>query len=184
MAQHAQPADAIDAWPIPDDIECDLPEDLVVYQREHQALPEDVEFHAGFACKWGDRFFIHARATLPLMDLDKGVGFGLWVEVTSHDFFRFLSATQDHHLYKTFKFDGALANHWPGFHGACGLKVVVRTVKVDQKVRICEVVANFDEVDPSLYTSLNMSADDAIARVALRKYLHAAWIDRDDDGAG
>ncbi|WP_159596541.1 hypothetical protein [Hydrogenophaga sp. BPS33] len=42
MNAHPKPTAPATEWPIPDDIVCDLPDDLALYVQEHGALPEDV----------------------------------------------------------------------------------------------------------------------------------------------
>ncbi|WP_159596540.1 DUF2199 domain-containing protein [Hydrogenophaga sp. BPS33] len=157
---------------IPHDIVCDFPEELAAYFKEHDELPADVIYEPGFACSWRDeRFFIHTRATLPLTDLGKGVGFGLWVEVNQYDFYRYFEATDDNDLYRGFRVEGVLANHWPGFEGACGLSVVVRAVNVEHKLHIREVLGQFEDMDPALFMSLHMQLESV---GELRKYLNSA----------
>ncbi len=161
-----------DAWPISDDIVCDLPDDLARYLREHEALPEDVTIDENFLCSWGDeRHFIHAYVSLPLVHQGQGqgVGFGLWVEVTSEDFARYLDALEDDDQYRNFRLEGVLANHWPGFAGALGLRVAAGTSEVGQKLQIHQVLTEPEQVDPMLYLFMNISPDDA---PGLREYLH------------
>lgn len=157
-------------WPIPHDIVCDLPDALALYVREHGALPENVTLEENFLCSWGEeRYFIHASVTLPLVDLGQGVGFGLWVEVTAQDFSRYLDALEDDEQYTSFQSEGVLANHWPGFPDALGLKVVMGASEVGQKVRIQGVMGELEAVDPMLHLFMNISPDDA---PGLREYLH------------
>lgn len=172
MSDRTETTDSTDESRSRHDIVCGLPEDLLPCVGVDGALPEDVLYEPGFACSWRDeRYFIHTRATLPLTDLGQGVGFGLWVEVSQHDFFRYFEATDNEKLYRNFKVEGVLANQWPGFEDACGLRVVVRAVNVESKLHIREVLGNFEDMDPGLFMSLNMSLDSV---GELRKYLDAA----------
>lgn len=122
------------------DIVADLPDELVEYKKVHGQLPVDIDFEPGFYCVWDSkRFFVHTRATLPLKDIEEGIGFGLWVELSKENFARYAKANTDDELYKDFRTEGTLANEWPGFEGMSGTPVVVRTIKVDEKVYITEV---------------------------------------------
>jgi len=142
------------------DIIADLPDELAEYKRLNSQLPEDVDFEPGFYCIWDrKRFFIHTRATLPLRDIEEGIGFGLWVEISRDDFDRYAKANIDDNLYKSFETEGILANEWPGFEGMRGVPVTVRTIKVNEKVYISRV--NLDRPRDVLFeVALNMQKGD------------------------
>lgn len=148
------------------DIVADLPDELDAYKKTHGQLPNDLDFEPGFYCVWeGRRFFIHARATLPLKDI-KG-GFGLWVELSEEDFSKYAQANADDEIYKTFKTEGLLANEWPGFEGMIGTIVVVRTIEVKEKVYITEV--KLDKPRDLLFeAALNMQNNDSETKQKLK----------------
>jgi hypothetical protein len=148
------------------DIVADFPDELAEYKKIHTQLPNEIDFEPGFYCVWNKRYFIHTRATLPLKDIEEGVGFGLWVELNKEDFLRYAKANADDELYKTFKTNGNLANEWPGFQGMLGTPVVVRTVKVNDKVYITEV--NLDKPRDILFEAvMNMQKEDIEAKQKL-----------------
>ena len=151
-----------------------LPEDIARYQHLHKKLPDGVKLEPGFTCVWNDRYFIHTRAVLPLLDLENGIGFGLWVEVAKEDFDRYSEAVDDDEKYKIFRTDGMLANEWPGFEGAYGLKVVVRTIKMDQKVYITEVLPDHP-IDPLLQVSFLAQKGDEKTKESIRNVV-VTWM--------
>ncbi len=107
-----------------DDVIVDLPEALVRLAAESGSLPETLELEPGVLCAFDGRWFLYARATLPLRTRD-GVGFGLWVEVSPDDYARFLDATADDGSWSTFRARGTLATDWPGFENLLGAGVGV-----------------------------------------------------------
>lgn len=121
------------------DIVAELPDEVAAYRSEHGSLPAGMQFEPGVYCVWGKRTFIHTRATLPLLAVDEGVGFGLWVEVEPAEFQRYISAVTDDAKYGSFQTKGILANSWPGFFQTIGLPVKVMTVRMNEKVYITEV---------------------------------------------
>lgn len=142
------------------DFVADLPDELAEYSKRNGQLPDDVDFEPGFYCVWNEHYFIHARATLPLKDIDEGIGFGLWVEIDKEDFAKYAQANTDDDIYKSFKTAGTLANEWPGFEGMFGVPVVVRTIKADEKVYITEV--KLDKPRDVLFeVAMNMQKDDS-----------------------
>lgn len=150
------------------DIVADLPDELAVYKHEHGKLPEGVDFEPGYICQWQDKYFVHARATLPLKDTKNGVGFGLWVQIPKADYEKYLRAEKDDVLYKSFRAEGTLANNWPGFLDTYGLPVVVKTVFVDQKIYIWEVKLD-RRVDPLFEVSLLSQKHDERMKEQIRK---------------
>lgn len=123
------------------DLVCDLPDEMAVYKKEKGQLPEGVIFHPGYVLVIPkQRYFIHTRAMLPLKDIEHGVGFGLWVEVSRDDFGKYNDTAVDDEKYKNFECEGTLANNWPGFMDTLGMKVKVRAISVDQKVYIWQVL--------------------------------------------
>lgn len=121
------------------DIVAELPDEVAAYRSEYGSLPAGLQFEPSVYCVWGKRTFIHTRATLPLLAVDEGVGFGLWVEVDPAEFERYISAVSDDAQYGSFQTEGILANAWPGFFQTTGLPVKVSTIRMNEKVYITEV---------------------------------------------
>src|SRR3989344_3098244 len=121
-----------------------------------------------------DRYFIHARATLPLKDTSSELGFGLWVEVDKEDFDRYLRAENDDEKYKSFVAKGKLANNWPGFEDTIGLKVTFRTIFPDEKVYITEVFTD-SRTDPLFQIALLMQKHQLELKEQV-KSLITAWM--------
>ena len=121
--------------------------------------PTEMLFEPGFICAYEDHYWIHARATLPLLAIENGVGFGLWVEVTKADIKRYQAATENDNLYQSFITQGKLANQWPGFENIKGAQVTVRTVHLNEKVYITEVSADYRD-DPLFEVALNTQVND------------------------
>lgn len=155
-----------------EDIVAILPFELAEIQRQTGQAPQTTEFEPGYICVWNDRYFIHARATLPLKDFDQGLGFGLWVEINKPDFDAYLEAEDDDQKYQQIQVQGLLASMWPGFENVIGLEVTVRTVYVDQKVYITDVKTNAT-VDPIFQTALLMQKDDVAGKERLAQLLAA-----------
>lgn len=141
------------------DLVAKYPKDISDSFRQNKKLPDGFMIDEGFACAWDDkRYFIHARAVLPLKAFDEGVGFGLWVEVQKEDFMRYIHIGDDDKAYADFKVEGVLANEWPGFEHMKGVRVVVRAVRTNEKVYITEVL---DARDPLFEIAMRTSADDS-----------------------
>lgn len=154
------------------DFVAQLPDELAVIEKTEGKLPENVEFASHYYCRWGDRYFIHTRATLPLRDFDEGVGFGLWVEIAKEDFDAYLAAENDDESYSRFKVNGTLANEWPGFLDMMGADVVVRTVRVDEKVYITEVLGT-EARDPLFDYAMSLPSGDPAAREKIMELVTA-----------
>jgi hypothetical protein len=154
------------------DIVAELPEEIAQYKYEHGNLPENLEFEPGFICVWDNRYFIHTRETLPLLDIEEGIGFGLWVEVTKSEYERYLVAGVDDTAYMKFKTDGILANQWPGFQNILGVPVVVRAIKPDEKVYIIEVKLD-KQRDPLFEVALLAQKNDFETKEKIRNLVKA-----------
>jgi hypothetical protein len=141
------------------DIVAQLPDELAVVEKEKGQLPDNVKIEPGYACLWNDRYFIHTRATLPLKDIDGGIGFGLWVEVSKETFSQYMTTGDNEPAYKDFKTNGTLANNWPGFENTLGIEVTVRTIRTNEKVYITEVHIDKPR-DPLFEVALSMQHDD------------------------
>lgn len=155
------------------DIVAQFPDEIARYKKVNGRLPDDLDYERSFFCVWNKkRFFIHTRATLPLRDIDSGIGFGLWVEVSKQDFNRYVEAQENDKKYKQFQAKGTLANHWPGFENILGIKVLVRTVRVNEKVYIRKVLR--DKLrDPLFEAALRTSAQDKKGKEMIRKLVDA-----------
>lgn len=141
------------------DLSFEYPDAVLAYNKEHKFFPKDLHFEPGIYCAFDELYFIHTTATLPLTDIDDGIGFGLWVAVTEEDFIRYLSAIDDDTLYKEFITEGQLANEWPGFRNIKGAQVTVKTVRSDEKVFITAI--NKENLQDKLFaTALIMQNDD------------------------
>lgn len=103
-------------------------------------------------------FFIHCRATLPLKDVENGVGFGLWVKVTAEDFHLFLQSVENTDLFKNFRITGSLANTWPGFGETYGDRVRLETLPQETKVYITQYLSEPKNI--SMRRALLASNDD------------------------
>ena len=95
------------------DIVVQLPTEVASYKKTYGKLPDDLKLEPGSICKYGDKYFVHARATLPLKAIEDGVGFGLWVEVDKDSFVKYYKALDNDNLYKVFKAKGRFKDLWP-----------------------------------------------------------------------
>ena len=59
------------------DLSFEYPDAVLEYNKEHKFFPKDLHFEPGIYCAFDDLYFIHTTATLPLTDIDNGIGFGL-----------------------------------------------------------------------------------------------------------
>jgi hypothetical protein len=135
-----------------------LPYELARIEQETGKLPDEVKLEPGFFCKWGERGFIHARAVLPLNAIEKGIGFGLWVEVSLDDLKTYLDAESDED-YMKFVVEGKLANQWPGFQNMLGVRVKLRAINPNEKVYIREVYSDITR-DALFEVAVRTAADD------------------------
>jgi len=159
------------------DVVAEYPDEIADYKKLKGDIPAEVKFEKGFFCIWENKFtryFIHTRATLPLKDINGGIGFGLWVELTQEDFDKFMKAQEGDKLYADFMAEGTLANNWPGFENVNFLKVVVKGVKPDQKPYIWEVKVD-DTVDPVFRMALLTQKDDVKRQEEIRALVQA-WM--------
>lgn len=135
------------------DYVANLPDALDSYEQTHDFPPEDLRLEDSYYCSFDNRYFIHCRATLPLHETDRGIGFGLWVEVDKKDFDRYLETENNDRLYSSFECVGKLANAWPGFDDTLGIKVKVKAIDTNQKVYIVDVKVD-ENTDPLLVKAL------------------------------
>jgi len=151
------------------DIVAQLPDEIARYKKVNGKLPDDLDYEPGFFCVWNkERFFIHTRATLPIRDIENGVGFGLWVEVSKQDFNKYAEAQKDDEKYKQFQAEGTLANEWPGFENIFGVKVLLKTVRVNEKVYIREVFLDKPR-DPLFEVALLTSSQNKKGKQMIKK---------------
>lgn len=156
------------------DIVARLPTKVALYEIEHGKLPDNLELDPGSVCIYGDEYFIHTRATLPLKSTKDGIGFGLWVEVDKDTFIRYYDAQDNDDLYKNFRARGKLANDWPGFQNTYGVEVTIRTISLKEKVYITEVHMDKPR-DPLFEAALNTQAGDQ-ENIEMIKNLVKAYI--------
>lgn len=155
------------------DVVAEYPDEIIDFQFYNNGqIPEDMEYEKGVYCLWQGRFFIHTRATLPLKDIERGVGFGLWVELTPEDFERYADALEDDKKYEAFTTKGILANEWPGFEGIIGSEVTVKTVNLNEKVYITEVLVD-ETNDPLFSTAVSASSENAEIKAQVTNLVHA-----------
>lgn len=157
-----------------EDFVADLPDVVAELRGVSGRLPSDVTLEPETACVWKERRFVHARVTLPLADHEGGVGFGLWVELDAADYARFLSACEDDARYAAFTAPGTLANEWPGFEGLRGVRVRMRTVRVDDKPYVTEVLLDAGR-DPAFEAALRISPGDQAGKKRLRERVRS-WM--------
>ena len=158
------------------DFVAQLPDPIL--QIERLGGKEGVDFlvEKGFIAEIpGREFFIHARAMLPLKDLEHGVGFGLWVRVTKDDFNLYTRAVENDKLYRDFVAVGNLANTWPGFLDSYDDRVRVRTVRLSQKVYITEYLS--EPKDVLMRRSLLASPEDTDTKDHIRELAMTYLID-------
>lgn len=140
------------------DLVAQYPKDISDYLRINGKLPEDFSMsNTGSRCMWGKRYFVQARAVLPLKAFDNGVGFRLWVEVTKEDDEKLMEAVKSYEAYMQFVCEGALANEWAGFEKMKGAKVRIRPVRKEEKLYITEVL---EMKDPLFEVAAMTAADD------------------------
>lgn len=157
------------------DIVAQLPDVLVRYKKEHGTLPLDAKIEEKFSCIWQNKYYIHTRVTLPLLAIDQGIGFGLWVELSQADFEKYLAVVDDDAQYKDFQAQGKLANEWPGFEETLGISVKVRPIRLDEKIYITEVLSDHT-LDPILQVALLAQKDDTKIIENVRKVV-MAWME-------
>jgi len=121
-----------------------------------------------------ERHFIHARATLPLKDIESDLGFGLWVEVKKEDLEKYKEALDDDEKYKKFEAEGILANSWPGFENTLGIKVKIKTIHLSEKVYITDVFPD-NTSDPLFRIALTMQKHQIELKNQVRKLI-VAWM--------
>jgi hypothetical protein len=157
-----------------EDFVADLPDVVAELKGVSGRLPSDVALEPETACAWKDRRFVHVRVTLPLLDHEGGVGFGLWVELDAADYSRFLAACEDDARYLAFTAPGKLANEWPGFEGMRGVRVRIRAVRVDEKPHVTEVLLDAGR-DPAFEASLRLAPNDQAGKKRLREMVRV-WM--------
>ncbi|MCX6706327.1 MAG: DUF2199 domain-containing protein [Candidatus Woesebacteria bacterium] len=161
--------------PTPRDAVAQYPDEIAELYKEQGHLPDGVKLEEGYYCNWDNkRFFIHARATLPLKDVHEGIGFGLWVEVSKEDFDKYLGAENDDSKYLQFEASGKLANNWPGFENTLGLKARIKAINKDEKVYIWEVLID-KPTDPIFEIALKMQRENVDLRQRILKLVQA-WM--------
>lgn len=90
-----------------------LPNPIVEYNNS-DSKNEEVLLEEGFvAAINGKRYFIHCVATLPITEFNNDLEFGLWVEVSREDMFRYHDVQSNDDIYSKFECEGVLANNWP-----------------------------------------------------------------------
>lgn len=155
------------------DVTAEYPYEITEFQfYNNDLLPEDMDYEKGIYCIWQGRFFIQTRATLPLKDTEKGVGFGLWVELIREDFERYAEALEDDSKYQSFSASGSLANEWPGFEGMLGAEVTVKTLNVTDKVYITDIIIEESD-DPLFYKAISAPAEDAETKKQVKDLVNA-----------
>lgn len=151
------------------------PVPIIEVGRDFENNPR-VKFEKGYIASLDDsRFFVHARATLPLKDIDNGIGFGLWIEVSKEDYEAYLATENDDEAYKGYSADGVLAHEWPGFLDSMGLKVRVRTIRVNEKIYVTEVLDAPEDI--ALKVALLMQADDQKQKSLVENMVRAYYLD-------
>lgn len=136
------------------DVVAQYPEEVRAFKHIHKELPADMNYAEKEACTWENRFYIHTRVTLPLTDIENGLGFGLWVELSKENFKLWYEAnTSDDAAYMSLRLPGKLASLWPGFLDTYGLEVIVGAVSVDEKLYIVDVPED-QKMDLTLQASL------------------------------
>lgn len=154
------------------DIVAQYPSLWLELQEADELDETENEFEEGFTARIGDdHFFIHARAVLPLKDLDTGIGFGLWVEVERQDYEKYLKVVDIDEEYKDYSAEGRLAQEWPGFPDTEGLKVRIRPARVEEKIYITEILEKPSDI--ALEMALQMSPDDEAQKDMVRKMIMA-----------
>lgn len=158
------------------DVVARYPKEISDFYLQSGKFPDNFKFEEGFACMLeGEKYFIHCRVVLPLRAFDKGVGFGLWVEVTKEEFEDYVTIEEDDVRYLKFQVLGKLANQWPGFENMIGARVMVRAVSVEEKVYITEIL---DVNDPLLQTAILIDSGDEIKIAEMEKMVQSYVVDQ------
>jgi len=152
------------------------PQPILEY-RESGGDEREVVVEKGFVAAIQEKkYFIHCAATLPIKEFESDLGFGLWVEVSRDDFFRYYKAQEDDNLYREFECKGILANDWPLFPGTCGDDVFIKVVSLHSKIRIVNIESS--DVELPKYTekdSLTPHQKDILRKRIKDFYLHKKY---------
>ena len=150
----------------PQAIVADLPEPILEYQRSGRT-DEEILIEPGLmAVINGKNYFIRCVATLPVKDFTSDLEFGLWVELTRDDFFKYKDALDDDEKYKSFEARGYLMNMWPAFPGTLGDDVAVKVVNVNEKPFIVDI--NPSDVELGKYIEVGSMSDVIKQNVRMR----------------
>lgn len=158
------------------DFVAELPDPILQLRRLGGVEGKDYLVEKGFIAEIpGKEYFVHARATLPLKDFKTGVGFGLWVKLSSQDFDLYTRTVDHDNLYRNFVAAGNLANTWPGFSNSYGDRVKVRTVFLNEKIYITEYLS--EPKDVLMRRSLLASPEDSDTKDHIREMAMMYLID-------
>lgn len=150
------------------DFVAQLPDQIIQLIRLGGKFGKDFSFEKEYiAMVFESEYFIHTRATLPLKDIEKGLGFGLWVRVSKQDFEFYLRAAKDQNLYRQVSIIGNLANTWPGFPGSFDGRVKVKVLYPNHKPYIIQYLS--EPVDTSMKMALLASGEDSDTKGMLRQ---------------
>ena len=87
----------------------------------------------------GKNYFIRCVATLLVKDFNSDLEFGLWVELTREDFFKYKDALDNDEKYTAFEAHGYHMNTWSGFPGTLGDDVTIKVVNLNEKPFIVDI---------------------------------------------
>lgn len=115
-----------------------LPDLILEYQKNGRD-DEEIIIEDGYVSAInGKNYFIHIVATIPVKEYSSDLEFGLWVEVSREDFFKYVIAKEDK-IYANFEATAYLANDWPGFPNTCGDQVQIKVLDVKSKPQIINI---------------------------------------------
>lgn len=149
-----------------------LPDEIVEYKQLGKN-DKEIIVDKGFVAVIKNRsYFIHCTATLPIDAYESDLGFGLWVEVSRKDFFRYLESQSDDKEYEGFECEGYLANDWPLFPYTRGNKVKIKVVDVNRKIHIIDIQSS----DVELQKYKEIKSLDKHQKNILRTRIHKFYL--------
>lgn len=144
----------------------DLTVPIIEYQQSGRDDEEIIVEPGYMAAINGENYFIYCVATLPVKDFSSELEFGLWVELSREDFFRYKDALSNDEVYSLFEAEGYLMNDWPGFPGTLGDVVRVKVINARQKPFIIDIEPS--DVELSKYLAMGSMTDQIKQNVKMR----------------